>query len=294
MKIYIIPIKDKFQPQKSHIIYPKHNNDFGVEQDFYKFIKKNKKYLTTNLEEANFHYLPIFWTNWHLTHNYAKTGSEELQDEVSKVLIDEQKTFTICQYDDGPLVNIGKTLLFLASRKTQDGIDIPLLCKKHRKPFFKPHKKYLASFLGRLETFPIRKEMYEILKNDNNIFVSDGNYGSSFFVQKTLESYISLTPRGYGGSSFRLFEAMQLGVVPFLIGDIDTRPFKKFIDWKSCSFYTEDPKKIPEMLAGTNKETLLLMGKKCKEIYDTILSYQNWCPFVIKELESVNNLIKYE
>jgi hypothetical protein len=82
---------------------------------------------------------------------------------------------------------------------------------------------------------------------------------------------------------------MQLGVAPFLVGDLDTRPFKKYIDWESCSFYTNDPKNIIDILANTKKEDLIMMGEKSLEIYDTMLSYQKWCNFVIKELEDYGN-----
>jgi hypothetical protein len=289
MKIYIIPLDKRLQPEKIGVKYPNHNDNYGVEQDFFKFLNANKHLITTNPMEADFHYLPIFWTNWHISHNYAKTGIDDLELAVRKAILDDKKTFTICQYDDGPIIELGQTILFLASRKTKTGIDIPLLCKKHRKPFFKTNKKYLASFLGKVRTSEIRRKMVDILKDKKEFFIYEGNNGSRFFVKKILESYVTLSPRGYGGSSFRLFESMQLGVTPFLVGDLDTRPFKKYIDWESCSFYTNDPKNIIDILANTKKEDLIMMGEKSLEIYDTMLSYQKWCNFVIKELEDYGN-----
>jgi len=287
MKIYILPVQKKFQPKKSPFNYPPHGKDHLVEQDFYKYLFKNREMITQNPAEADWHYLPVYWTRWHVIHDYAKTGLAELQQEVGKSILDDSKTFTICQYDDGPVVNFGKTTIFLASRKTEEGIDIPLLCSPRRKPFFRPSKKYLASFVGRLSTHPIRQEMAEASRSREDIYIFDGGKGSKFFVQQTLRSYISLCPRGYGGSSFRFFEVMQLGVVPFLIGHIDTRPFKKFINWDEVSLFSSSVDNLNDMLNSLNRSELLEMGNRAAKLYKEKLAYQKWCPYVIRELKEL-------
>ena len=287
MKIYILSCDKQFQPKKSPFNYPPHTKDHFVEQDFNKYLLKNRGMITQNPTEADWHFLPIYWTRWHLIHNYAKTGLEELQREVDKSILDDNKTFTICQYDDGPVVNLGKTTIFLSSRKMQEGIDIPLLCLSHRKPFFRSPKKYLASFIGRLSTHYIRQEMAECLKNREDVYISDGDKGTEFFVKKTLESYIALCPRGYGGSSFRIFEAMQLGVVPFLISDIDTRPFKKFISWNEVSLFTNSVRNMNDIFNSLNQSVLLKMGQNAAKLYKEKLAYQKWCQYVIRELREL-------
>ncbi len=286
MKIYIIPIEEKFRPEGQNFKYPAHNSDYGVEQDFYKYINKKEEILVDIPENADWHYLPIFWTRWHLNHNYGRGGLKDLQEEASKKIIDDSKTFTICQYDDGPMINIEKTIQFLASRKSEIGIDIPLLSLPHRLPLFTPSKKYMASFIGRLSTHKIRKKMEEELSKIKDILIADGNLGSDYFVKNTLRSHISLCPRGYGGSSFRFFESMQLGVVPFLIGDLDTRPFKKFIDWDKISFYANDPSELKNFFDTLNEKKIIEMGKSAKVIYENYLQYQKWCNYVLKELEA--------
>lgn len=289
MYIYIIPIEEKFRPKKQGFIYPIHNSDYGVEQDFYKFLQKNRYLITQDPQKADWHYLPIFWTRWHLNHNYGKDGLDELQEEVSKKIINDKKTFTICQYDDGPIVNLGKTIQFLASRKSEVGIDIPLLCATHKLPLFSKSKKYIASFIGRISTHKLRMEMSEVLFKEKNILIKNGSFSSRYFRNKILSSYISLCPRGYGGSSFRFFESMQLGVAPLLLGDIDTRPFKNFINWNIISFYTKNAGNLKNIILYKTKEELLLMGKIAKETYNDNLTYQKWCPYVLKELKKISN-----
>ena len=294
MKIYILPIEKKFQQKSKITRYPKHNHDFGVEQDFLKFILKNKHLITSSPKEADWHYLPIFWTRWLVNHKYGEIGMDELQNEVNKKILNSNKTFMICQYADGPLVDVGDAKQFLSSRKTEKCFDMPLLSKNHRKPlFFKPQKKYLASFIGRFDTHEIRKKLDNLLNKRQDIYIYNGNKGEKFFVKKILESYISLCPRGFGGGSFRFYESMQLGVVPFLIGDIDTRPFKKFIDWNKISLYATSADETVKALNNYNKPDLLKMGEDSKKFYKNNLSYQNWCQYIIKTLETKNKTNEY-
>ena len=164
MKIYILNINSCLRPDNQPFLYPKHNNDYGVEQDFYNFISTNNSFITDDPTEADWHYLPVYWTRWHLNHDYGMFGKDTLSAEVSNSIIDDLKTFTICQYDDGPLIDLGRTTQFLSSRKVNNGLDIPLLCKLHKKPFFSTKKRNLASFIGRVSTHPIRMELFEKLK----------------------------------------------------------------------------------------------------------------------------------
>ncbi|MFW9874999.1 MAG: exostosin family protein, partial [Candidatus Thorarchaeota archaeon] len=288
MKFYILSVEAKFQPDLVKILYPNHNDNYGIEQDFLRYLQKNKYLVTEDIKSADWHYLPIYWTSWHLNHNYGKEGLVELQESVREFIVDDDKTFTICQYDDGPLVDIGKTKIFFGSRKKNKPFDAPLLCRPHRIPILKPKKKYLACFVGRVSTHSIRQEMADLLKQRADIFLYDGNNGSRFFIRKLLESYLSLCPRGYGGSSFRFYESMQLGVVPLLIGDIDTRPFKEFINWDEVSLYLKSPKNLEALLETLDRSNLLKMGKKASIFWKRELSYQRWCKYVIKELEGLN------
>ncbi len=285
LRIFTIPVDSIFQPPGQPFRYPSHNRDFGIEQDFLLFLERNPHLTSTSPSEADFHYLPVFWTRWHLNHDYGKTGLLELQNGVNRALLDDSKTFTICQYDDGPCVNVGATIQFLGSRKGREGIDVPLLCARHHIPLIKPRRRYIASFVGRDDTHPIRKELLKELAGLKEYYVSIGDGGEKHFVHQTLSSYACLAPRGYGGSSFRFFEAMQLGVAPFLIGDLDTRPFKQFIRWDSFSFYSALPNDVSSKLERRSTRTLRQMGKIAHDVYQEELCYQEWCRYVILELQ---------
>jgi hypothetical protein len=103
-----------------------------------------------------------------------------------------------------------------------------------------------------------------------------------------LRSYIALCPRGYGGSSFRFYEAMQLGVVPLLIGDIDTRPFKPFLDWDHLSLYARSVDKALGVLDSYTTDELLQFGERARRVWKERLTFGKWCRYVFKELETIN------
>lgn len=286
MKIYLLPVHAKLQPCSQPFRYPGRNPDYGVEQDFLTYLKA-KRLTCDHPEGADWHYLPVFWTRWHLNHHYGKDGLDELEAEISRSLIDASKTFTICQYDDGPLVELGCTTVFLASRNGDKGLDIPLLRNRLRRPILRPRKQYLASFVGRLSTHPVRQEVATALSSNSAIFISDRDRGERYFTRVTMSSYIALSPRGYGGSSFRFYEAMQLGVVPFLIGERDTRPFKNFIDWEKISLFADTVEKVHQIIATCDKEQLPAMGARARAVYMNCLQYGRWGDYVIEELRSL-------
>ena len=286
MKIYILPVEKRFQPRAQAFRYPKHNKDFGVEQDFLEYLERHDDLATEDPGEADRHYLPVFWTRWHLNHEYGSSGREELQKEVDARIIDDAKTFTVCQYDDGPLADLGRARKFLSSRITTDDEDAPLLCIPHRRPFFGTDKKrYKASFIGRVDTHPMRRAMHDALKGRHDIFLFDGDKGERSFVRMMTQSLISLCPRGYGGSSFRFYESMQLGTVPLLFGDLDTRPFKEFLPWNEVSFFASSTDELTNIIDGAHEDDLLKMGERARTVYREALSYGRWCSYLVKTLK---------
>ncbi|WP_295672691.1 hypothetical protein, partial [uncultured Mucilaginibacter sp.] len=106
MKIFILDPPSVFQPETQSFQYPGHNKDYGIEQDFHIWLKKQKDLVTKDPLAADWHYLPVYWTRWHINHNFAEHGEglEALQAGVDKVVIDDAKTFTITQFDGGILI----------------------------------------------------------------------------------------------------------------------------------------------------------------------------------------------
>jgi hypothetical protein len=271
MKIFILNTPRILQPEQQVHLYPVHNKDYGVEQDFHIWLKKQKNLLTDVAAEADWHYLPVYWTRWHINHHFAANGEglAELQARVDQVMLDTIKTFTITQFDGGTLVNTGKCVVFTAARTNNPGIDIPILCSTHRTPPFMVKKKYLGTFNGSFDTHPIRIEMKKRFENNPEVIVG-GTLPTRFYKRwfwaksynlNTMASYVALCPRGTSCNSFRFFEALQFGVAPCLIGDRDVRPFKKFIPWDEFSYYVANIDELEELLKNLNKKKPLTKEK---------------------------------
>ena len=284
MKIHILPVPAALQPQRQRKIFPVHNLDYGIEQDFLAFLKTSPSVRLTGPREADWHYLPVFWTRWAVNRGLGRRSRRLLYKLVRRSIRNERKTFTVCQHKDAPFIPLGRTVVFLASRKARRGIDVPLLSSPHRVPRPRPAKKYLASFVGNPASHPIRRRMFRALRRKKGFFLRAGNRGERYFVRKTLESYAALCPRGQGGSSFRFYESLQLGVVPVMIGDRDTRPFKRDINWGKVSFFARTPERAAAILLRADRRKLLAMGKRGARLWKTKLRYGKWCKYALREL----------
>jgi len=299
MKIFILETPLILRPKKQSFQYPAHNKDYGVEQDFFVWLQKQPGLLTNNPDEATWHYLPVYWTRWHINHHFAANGEglDQLQHEINDLIIDDNRTFTISQFDGGTLIDTKKTVVFTAARTDNAGIDTPILCSPHRKPFMSVKKKYLASFNGSFITHPIRLEMKGKLAKYPDILI-EGMLPTRFYKRwfwaksfnlNTMASYVALCPRGTSCNSYRFFEAMQLGVAPCFEKDKDVRPFKNFIPWDEISYYASSVDELEMMLTHLDKKQAIEKGKNAYRFWKNELFYQKWCKYVLKELEGIGS-----
>jgi hypothetical protein len=286
MKIHILPVSREFQPDKQNYRMPTHGADKGVEQDFLEWLGSNPGFVAEREIDADWSYLPIFWNRLYINWAWGQEGLDKIQAEIERLVSRSRPTFTICEYDIAamqPFYDLCGMTVFTSSRRGAEptGIDIPLLCSSHSLPPRMPEKRFLASFIGNLQTDGIRMEMQERFAGRGDVEILNGNRGTEFFVDLMLSSYIALAPRGHGGQSFRFYEAMDLGIVPYHIGTPDTRPFKKWIDWDRCSLYAPS---VKDVYLPKDEMKLKHMGWNAHNVYREQLQYGRWCQYVVKEL----------
>lgn len=287
LKIFTVAVSPHLMPERAPFRYPSYSRDWGVEQDFLKYLESSD-YSTQDKDEASHHYLPIFWTRYWVRNNYGQNGVEELNLYLKSLKLDESKLFTVCQYDDGPLIDLSfRKGLFLSSRKTENlGQDIPLIASDLPKLWTKKKRQYLMSFAGRFDTHRVRMDLREAAAKNTNVHIADRQLNSRKFTALLQESFVVLCPRGYGGSSFRFYEAMQAGSVPCLIGDIDTRAFKSQIPWDKISFYFKTPSQAISTIEKMDTELLQEMGLLAKDYYSELLKLGKWNDLLINDLLS--------
>jgi hypothetical protein len=252
MLLRILDIPNIFRP-KSKIPFPPHQKDPRmIEERAFEYFSKKKV-------ESNLIYLPIYWTQYHINNNYGKNREELIKYcyYLNKKYPNE-KFFTIVQYDGGLLVPINNCLIFASSGSFDSPIGfnseycpIPLLSDEHK---FKshPNKKFLASFVGSLETNDIRQKMFESLRSMDGFKIKKPQkYFNQYFYKKNmLNAHFALCPRGYGPATFRLYEAIQMKLIPIYISDEFWLPYKNLINWNKIAVLIEDNRinEIPKII----------------------------------------------
>jgi hypothetical protein len=170
-------------------------------------------------------YLPIFWTGYWTNNGY---GFKEKSRNVLQRFIDslprDKKYFTICQYDDGPIVDF-KDMDIVVFGMSGGRIDypIPLLCPPHGYKF-DCKRDIFASFVGG-DTHPIRRQLVEQFASKKDCYVSLKKLPMKEYCNILARSVFALCPRGYGKSSFRIMEAIHYGAIPVYISDEFVFPY---------------------------------------------------------------------
>lgn len=283
MKIYIIPIEDKYYILPKKNPFCTHSPGVNVETLFNIFIH-NRPEITLDPKEADWHYLPMYWSYWQLGHNYGLDGREEMKQYLENIIIDPKKTFTISEADNEP--NFGIDIkVFSGNTKDNSWIPIPIITSPHQ-IFSIPEKKYLASFYGSLKTHPIRQLMARGLKGrtDVSIISSDKVQDETGFVNSILQSYAVLCPRGSALGSYRFYETMQLGRVPIMISDYDFRPFPNYFHWDEFSYFLDDMNKLPTLLDSLDKSELVKKGEVARFVWNVL--FETWPTMVLETLKN--------
>lgn len=281
----IVNVPKQFMPNYKSI-YPSYSSGKNMEELFYSYFISEKDNIETDLI-----YLPIFWTSYYVTHGYGK-NINELYKWLS-TLDKSKKYFTIVQYasgiyvknfdlnitvfsagggglniDNGSMIkrvrfNNMNRVIFIGNK---GNYDIPLLAEPQF-PDLNEERNIYCSFIGRYDTHPCRVKMQDHLKNNKDFqFYPSQNF--EIYKQILNRSTFTLAPRGYGYTSFRIYEAILAGSIPVYIWeDKKVLPFEDELDWNEFCIIVQSNKinDIPELLKKVDIEKY---QRKIKKIQD--------------------------
>jgi len=248
MKILEVPAK--FQPEYN-TIYPMYSSGKNMEEFMFEEMKNYENI------PSEYIYIPVFWTSYYMLNDYSDKDGE-LADWLD-TLDKSQKYFTVVQYDSGIYVKNENIQLIVFSAgggglNTSECIrpvefhdiirhvfcgkkgthDIPLLCLPEF-PKENIEKDIFCSFMGRLDTHTCRLEIQETLK-DNSKFQMHETTDYDTYKNIINRSLFTLCHRGYGYTSFRLYEAIHANSIPIYIWeDKISLPYAEEIDWNEFS-----------------------------------------------------------
>ena len=262
----------------THIVYPPFKNGLYMEEYFSKYWANE----TFPLKER-FIYIDAFW------HNIFQSVGGKIKETMleitpyileicNKAASEGKYVFTICQWDDGINLQCTKPDNFIifsiggSNNKNDCDIRLPLIVedksyKLLHTPRVKLNKKtILCSFIGTF-THNLRIVMFNSLQHVDGFkfFIKESwtldipDHMANTFIDVTQNSKFGLAPRGYGNSSFRFFEIMQLGVIPIYIYDIDDingLPYQDIIDYSRFSIVIRIDKisALPNILKSITDE----------------------------------------
>ena len=274
----------------THVTYPPFKNGLYMEEYFSKYWENEE----SNLKNK-YIYIDAFWHNiFQSVNGRIIETMNEITPYINEVCINAEKegkiVFTLCQWDDGINLQCEKPDNFIifsiggSNNLNDKAINIPLIVEdKTYKLATYPRKKYnekhiLASFIGTF-THHVRINMFDTLRNNSDFIFGIKHSWTldipenmmNLFIDTTSNSKFGLAPRGYGNSSFRFFEIMQLGVIPIYIYDIDDingLPYQDILDYSLFSIIIRIDKinTLPDILNSITEEKYNEMQKEMNKV----------------------------
>ena len=251
-----------------------------IENYFYNFWCGRQKELKESKIDRI--YIPIFWTDYYVRHSRWEPN-EELQEFINKNIESDKKYFTIVQNADGIIEKIPDNVLVFSAGGAGD-VPIPLI-KGGLKRGKDVERDIKVSFMGNL-AHEVRIRMYEALKDKKGYYFGGGTIKE--FIDTAKRSVFTLCPRGYGKTSYRLYEAIALGSIPVYIwDDVEWLPYKDELSWDefSVSMNIKDIERLPEIIEGHTPEMIKQKQNKLKELYKEYFTMPGVCWQIVRRLE---------
>lgn len=226
-------------------------------------------------------YLPIFWTD---LAQHTPGRLKQVTAYLEGLPRASAKYYTVLQSSSGlgACVPAGMDLLvFAAGRPCPEAgrsVCIPLLKQEEHAPDVVCRTTrvcFAGSWFGASDYKGLRSSLHSL---------HGARPGWEFYYgpdwrSKIASSEFSLCPRGFGPTSFRLAESIQLGAVPVVIYQDELwLPYTESLDWEQCAIivHANDAARLPELVGAADWEALHQAGCKARQMF----SYSYVCQYI--------------
>jgi hypothetical protein len=268
-------------PDLAESAYPIYHSGMYMEDFFYSFYQANLDSFSRTL-------IPVKWTaayNMHI----------DVQNFIDSFCSGNHGPyFTISQHDDAVRERLPENTISFCAGGNSGGVPIPLVCSRLPAFSMPPDtcRDFLFSFVGSC-THDIRYRLYSKFKGRDGFYMKGWNGAGTqedfkFFFNTSIRSKYMLCPRGYGPTSYRLYESMQLGCVPVYITDKEWLPYNENSIWDDlCIRVSEDEvDSIEEVLLSIPESRRVEMVAYGRWAYDNIFSMENLPKMILKYLQN--------
>ncbi|KAL4522466.1 hypothetical protein Ndes2526B_g03410 [Nannochloris sp. 'desiccata'] len=260
------------------------------EEQFFKFWKNYGDGCPVN---GRF-YIPIYYN---LAYRYLPVEERQLIGDYMATLDMSKQYFTILllskgmrilKYDPPAELDL---MIFAAggitSANKTTNVPLPLLIKEQHVRTPRLPKSVFASFAGTLETHTVRERLVELYGDleDWEFYAPQLDNEIENWEVLMEQSVFCLAPRGFGTTSFRMYEALQLGCIPVYIWDEEIMlPFTEFLDWNSFSIIIEAKNidQLGQRLKEADVATLLAGVEQVRHM----MTYKYTMKYIVAYLES--------
>lgn len=264
-------VPQEFQPiYRSN--YPGYSAGKNIEEICYDYFINQQSSIN-----SDYIYLPVFWTSYYVTHGYGQ-NINGLYNWLS-TLDKTKKYFTIVQYASGihvqnfdlniTVFSAGGGGLNIKNHDTVHDVtfhglkrscffgkkgtyDIPLICLPEF-PNRNLNRDIYCSFMGRFDTHKCRIDMKNVLTDPKYLYKNSENFNE--YCNILNRSVFTLAPRGFGYTSFRIYEAILAGSIPIYIWeDKKILPFEDILDYDTFSIviHISELNKLEDILSKVN------------------------------------------
>jgi len=272
--------------------YPPHHTGDHLEEAFVKFWQAEG-----NVKRK---LIPIHWTavyNHRVKEGLGPgTPNGSLRSELKKYLssLDKnEKYFVVCTHDDAPSEELPPDTLVFAAGGNARKIDvpIPLTCGPHN-IIDDPIRTIPCSFVGSM-THPLRNSLLSKVHNKPGVLVQAFEWKEKvpdeqvdLFKQITQRSIFSLCPRGYGATSYRMYESIQLGAIPVYVSDNHLLPWSDELNWEEFSIIVKSNQidSVLQMSLGLTSKKVKEMQTKLDTLWKKYFSIEATCENVLKRV----------